>query len=46
MLEFEVLVLELGSIDALAACAIASGEIAALDHELLDDAVELRALVV
>lgn len=46
MLELEVLVGELGAVDALAAGAVAGGEVAALDHELLDDAVELAALVV
>lgn len=46
MLQLKVLVLELGSIDALTTCAITSREVAALNHELLDDAVELGALVV
>lgn len=46
MLELEVLVVELGAVDALAAGAVAGGEVAALHHELLDDAVEGAALVV
>jgi hypothetical protein len=45
MLESKVLVFELGAVDALPACSIASSEITALDHELLDDAVEGAALV-
>ena len=44
--DFKVLVLELLAVDALAAHAIALGEVTALDHELLDDAVEAAALVV
>lgn len=46
MLELEILVLELLAVDALAAGAVAVGKVTALDHELLDDAVELGALVV
>lgn len=46
VLQLEVLILELLAVDALAAGTITGGEVAALDHELLDDAVELRALVV
>lgn len=45
MLELEVLVGKLGAVDGLAARAVVVGEVAALDHELLDDAVEARALV-
>lgn len=45
VLQLEVLVLELVTVDALAASAIAIGEVTALDHELLDYAVECRALV-
>lgn len=45
MLQLEVLIRELGAVDALAASAVAAGEVAALDHEVLDDAVEGRALV-
>lgn len=45
MLELEVLVRKLGAIDGLAASAIVVGEIAALNHEVLDDSVESRALV-
>ncbi len=46
MLELKVLVGKLGSVDGLAARAVARREIAALDHKLLDDSVETRALVV
>jgi len=45
VLEHEVLVLELFAKDGLAACAVASGEVAALTHEARDDAVEGRTLV-
>ena len=45
MLELEVLVLELLSVDGLSTGAVAPSEITALDHEVLDDAVEGRALV-
>jgi len=44
VLEREVLVGELLAVDALAARAVASGEVAALAHEARDDAVELAAL--
>jgi len=43
--ELEVLVWEAFAIDALATHAVASGEVAALNHESLDDAMELGALV-
>lgn len=46
MLQLEVLVLKLLAVDALAAGAVAIGEVTTLDHELLDDTVEIRALVV
>ena len=46
VLEFEVFVVEFGSIDGLAASAVASSEVAALTHELRDDSVELGTLVV
>lgn len=46
MLLLKVLVVELLAVDALAASSVAGGEVTALDHELLDDAVELAALVV
>lgn len=46
MLELKVLVLEFGTVDGLAASAIALGKVAALDHELLDHTVEDGALVV
>lgn len=45
MLEGKVLVVKLFAVDGLAAGAVAAGKVAALDHELLDDAVELGALV-
>ena len=45
MLELEVLIGELVAVDGLAAGAVALGEVTALDHEVLDDAVEGRALV-
>lgn len=41
--QVEVLVGELGTIDRLAAAAVAPGEVAALAHERGDDAVEARA---
>ena len=46
VLELEVLVRELGAVDALAARAVAGREVAALQHELRDDAVEGAALEV
>merc|ERR1719486_454606 len=46
MLELEVLILELLSVDGLAAAAVAIREVAALNHELRDDAVEGGSLVV
>lgn len=46
MLQVEVLIVKLLAVDGLAAGAVADGEVTALDHELLDDAVELGALVV
>ena len=45
LLNLEVLVLELGAVDGLAAGAVAVGEVAALEHELRDHAVERAALV-
>lgn len=45
VLDLEVLIRELLSVDAQAASAIAAGEIATLDHEVLDDAVEGASLV-
>lgn len=45
MLLRESLVLKLCAVDRLAACTIALGEVTALNHELLDDAVEDGALV-
>ena len=43
--ELVVLICELVAVDGLAASAVAAGEVTALDHEVLDDAVELGALV-
>lgn len=45
VLQGEVLVGELGAVDRLAAGAVVVGEVAALAHEVRDDAVERRALV-
>ena len=45
VLELEVLVGELGAVDALAAGAVATREVAALNHEFADHTVELAALV-
>mmetsp|Transcript_66570 Transcript_66570/g.177303 ORF Transcript_66570/g.177303 Transcript_66570/m.177303 type:complete len:216 (+) Transcript_66570:3-650(+) len=46
VLQAEVLVAELGAVDALAAGAVTAREVAALNHEVGDDAMELAALVV
>lgn len=46
MLPVEVLVVELLAIDGFAACAGSLSEVTALDHKVLDDAVEDGALVV
>ena len=45
VLQLEVLVGELVAVDALAAGAVALGEVTSLDHELLDNTVEVGALV-
>jgi hypothetical protein len=45
VLQLEVLVGELVAVDALAASAVTLGEVTTLDHELLDNAVEVGALV-
>lgn len=45
VLEGEVLVLELGAVNRLAAGAVVIGEVTALAHEVRDDAVEDRRLV-
>jgi len=45
VLSLEVLVCEFLAIDRLAASSVPTGEVAALQHELWDDAVELAALV-
>jgi len=42
----KVFILELFPVNTLPACAVALGEVAALDHEALDYAVEDGALVV
>merc|ERR1719476_983324 len=46
VLEHEILVGELASIDGLAASAVASGEVASLAHEVRDDPMESAALEV
>ena len=46
MLEVKVLVLELFAVDGDAAGAVCVGEVAALEHEPVDHAVEDRVLVV
>lgn len=45
VLELEVLVGELLSVDGLSTSSIAVGEVTTLDHEVLDDTVEGRALI-
>lgn len=45
MLQFEILILKLLSINTLSASAIASCEVTTLNHELFDDAVKAAALV-
>ena len=45
VLQFEVLVLEAVAVDGLATGTITLGEVAALNHEALDNAVETRTLV-
>lgn len=45
MLELEVLIRKFGSIDGLASSAIEVGEIATLEHEVIDHPVEDGALV-
>ena len=45
MLQLEVLVLELVPIDGFPTRSVAVREITALDHKLLDDTMESRALV-
>ena len=42
--ELEVFISKFLTVDAFATCAIAGREVAALDHELRDDAVEAAAL--
>mmetsp|Transcript_73486 Transcript_73486/g.118586 ORF Transcript_73486/g.118586 Transcript_73486/m.118586 type:complete len:253 (-) Transcript_73486:21-779(-) len=46
VLQVEVLIWELGSVDALATGAVPTGEVATLDHEVGNDAVERAALEV
>lgn len=45
VLELEVLIGELLAVDGLAASSVTICEITTLDHELLDDTVEGRALI-
>jgi len=45
VLQLEVLIGELVAVDGLAAGAVTLGEVTTLDHEVLDDTVESRALV-
>ena len=45
MTQLEVLILELVAVNRFAASAIALGEVTALDHEVLNDTVESRALI-
>ena len=45
VLQLEVLIIKLGSIDGLSTCSISLGEVSALDHEVLDHTVERRVLV-
>lgn len=45
VLQFKVLVWELGAINALATSAISLSEVSSLNHELLDDSVKGRSLV-
>jgi hypothetical protein len=45
VLELEVLIGEFVAVNRLSASAISVGEVAALDHELLDDTVECGALI-
>jgi len=40
VLQFEVLVWELGTIDTLAASTVVVGEVTSLNHEIFDNAVE------
>ena len=46
MLELKVLILEFLAVDGLAASAIASCEVTALDHEPFDDSMKARAYTV
>jgi hypothetical protein len=45
VLELEVFIGELLAVDGFAASSVTVGEVTALNHELLDDTVEGRALV-
>jgi len=45
VLQLEVLIWEFFTIDGLATGAVVLGEVTALDHEVLDDTVEDRALI-
>lgn len=45
MLQLEVLIRELGSINGLSASTITLGKVTTLDHKVLDDTMERGALV-
>ena len=45
VLELEVFISKLSTIDALAASSIASGEITTLNHEVFNDTVEFRTSI-
>merc|ERR1719453_2785280 len=45
MLELEVLILEFLAVDGLSTSAVPLGEVASLEHEVLDHPVELRSLI-
>lgn len=45
MLEQEIFIVKLGSIDGFASSAVVVGEISSLGHEVIDDAMEVRSLV-
>lgn len=45
MLEQEIFIVELRSIDGFASSAVVIGEISSLSHEVIDDPMEVRSLV-
>lgn len=45
MLEQEIFIIELCSIDGFASSAVVIGEISSLSHEVIDDPMEVRSLV-